>query len=251
MLAGRGARGAAPQPTFRTLRGGLGSLVEALKTSIEGAARVVHGEVEAIERAGGGYRLRIGGDWLAAERVALACESHAAAELARGLDPKLSDALGAIPYSSSTVIALGFDPASFASPPEGFGFLVPRRERKRLVACTFMGTKFPFRAAQNRILLRCFIAGAQEDATLVGSVLEELREMTPLTGEPLFTRVYRWPRSMAQYTVGHRERISTIEGRLKETLGFYLAGNAYSGIGIPDCVRMGRQVAERASKPNG
>jgi len=143
------------------------------------------------------------------------------------------------------VIALGFEPRGFAQPPEGFGFLVPRRERRRVVACTFMGTKFPFRAPENRILVRCFVSGAEENGALLPSVLEELRDLAGVTGDPLFSRIYPWPRSMAQYTVGHRERISALEGRLQENAGLYLAGNAYYGVGIPDCIRMGRQLAER------
>jgi len=79
-------------------------------------------------------------------------------------------------------------------------------------------------------------------------VLDELKEMTGLSGEPVFSRVYRWPQAMAQYTVGHRERISRIEVRLSENPGLFLAGNAYHGIGIPDCIRMGRQVAEAVVK---
>src|SRR5207253_4821627 len=128
------------------------------------------------------------------------CESHAAARLTRAIDPALAESLAGIGYTSSTVIALGFEPGSFPKPPQGFGFLVPRRERRRLVAVTFMGTKFPFRAAENRILLRCFLSGTPNDDSLLPSVLDELREMTGLVGSPLFSRIYRWPLSMAQYT---------------------------------------------------
>ncbi len=234
---------AAPQPIFRTLRDGLGSLTDALSRSIEPTVKILHGEVQAIERTSSAYRLRMSGDWIAADHVALACESYSAARLASSLDPALAENLAGISYSSSTVVALGFDAGSFSRPPVGFGFLVPRRERRRLVACTFMGTKFPFRAAENRILLRCFLSGTPDDSSLVPSLLDELREMTGLEGDPLFSRVYQWPLSMAQYTVGHRERVAAIEVRLRQNPGLYLAGNAYYGIGIPDCVRMGKLCA--------
>src|SRR5712691_9593680 len=128
-------RKSSAQPTFRTLKNGLGSLVEALQSK----ANILHGEVETIERTPGGYRLRVSGDWLTAGRVALACESHASAALVRGIDPVLAQELSKIPYTSSTVIAMAFKP----QPLKGFGFLVPRKERRRIVACTFMGTKFP------------------------------------------------------------------------------------------------------------
>ena len=231
-------------PIFRTLKDGLGSLTSALARSIQSKVKIVHGEVETIERSARGYRLRVAGNWIEASRLALACESHASARLASALDPLLAELLGGIPYNSSTVIAMGFDPASFSKPLQGFGFLIPRRERKRLVACTFMATKFPFRAPENRILLRCFLGGLPDDEALLPSVLEELRETIGLVGDPLFTRVYRWPLSMAQYTVGHQARVAAIELRMRQNLGLCLAGNGYYGIGIPDCIRMGERAAE-------
>ncbi len=103
-----------------------------------------------------------------------------------------------------------------------------------------MGTKFPFRAAENRILLRCFLSGVEDNGALP-SVLEELKDLVGLTREPLFFRAYRWPLSMAQYTVGHQERMRDLEIRLAGKPGLHLAGNAYYGIGIPDCVRMGKR----------
>jgi oxygen-dependent protoporphyrinogen oxidase len=243
ILAQRRAAPAPTQPIFRTLKCGLGSLVDALARSIKGKSKTIHGEVEAIERSGQGYRLRVSGDWIAASQVALACESHASAHLVRAIDPILADQLAEIPYTSSTVVAMGFDPASFRRPLKGFGFLIPRCERRRVVACTFMGTKFPFRVPENRILLRCFVGGSSDDESLLPAVLEELRDSIGLTGDPIFSRVYRWPLSMAQYTVGHQERVSAIEVRLRLLPGLFLGGNAYHGIGIPDCIRMGRQLA--------
>ena len=109
-----------------------------------------------------------------------------------------------------------------------------------------MGTKFPFRVAENRILLRCFLSGIPDDANLIPSVVEELRELIGLTRAPVFSRVYRWPLSMAQYTVGHQRRVDAIESRLRENPALYLIGNAYYGIGIPDCIRLGKQFAENA-----
>jgi len=226
------------EPTFRTLKNGLGSLVEALQTK----ANVVHGEVETIERTPGGYRLRVSGDWLDAERVALACESHASAALLRAVDPVLAQELSKIPYTSSTVIAMAFEPQSL----EGFGFLVPRKERRRIVACTFMGTKFPFRVPENRFLVRCFVSDTGDDS----GVLEELRDLTGLRGDPVFIRSYPWPQSMAQYLVGHGATISRIQDRLSNISGLYLTGNAYYGVGIPDCIRGARQLAEKVT-PSG
>jgi oxygen-dependent protoporphyrinogen oxidase len=234
------------QPLFRTLKGGLGSLIEALAGAIANKVTVIQGEVEAVERAECGYRVRISGSWSCFRKLALACEAHSSARLAGAIDPVLAEQLSRVPYHSSTVIALGFDPASFRQPLEGFGFLVPRRERRILTACTFVGTKFPFRAPREKTLLRCFVGGGNplDDESLLQSVLEELREMIGLAGPPLFSRVYHWPHSMAQYTTGHRERIRAIEARLRQCTGVHLAGNAFDGIGIPDCIRSGRQLAQ-------
>jgi oxygen-dependent protoporphyrinogen oxidase len=221
--------------TFRTLKNGLGSLVDALRAT----ANVMHEEVETIERTPAGYRLRMkSGDWMDVERVALACEAHASAALVRGIDPALAALLAKIPYTSSTVIAMVFEP----QPLEGFGFLVPRKERRRIVACTYMGTKFPFRVPQNKFLIRCFLAEGGETG-----VLEELRELTGIKGDPLATRTYPWPQSMAQYLVGHHATISAIQARLGEISGLYLTGNAYYGVGIPDCIRGARQLAENVT----
>jgi oxygen-dependent protoporphyrinogen oxidase len=135
-------------------------------------------------------------------------------------------------------------------PLNGFGFLVPKRERRRLVACTWVGTKFSFRVPDHLAVLRCFLGGtdgaalAESDETILAALAGELRDLMGVTARPAFHRISRWPRSMAQYTVGHANRVAQIETLLDQTPGLHLAGNAYYGIGIPDCVRMGRQAAQ-------
>src|SRR5262249_4184964 len=124
--------------------------------------------------------------------------------------------------------------------------LVPRRERRKLIACTWVGTKFAHRVPDGKVLLRAFIeeSGISEQAVVAG-ISEELRDIMGINVQPLFWRVWRWPNAMAQYTVGHQERVAEIEARLKGIPGLHLAGNAYHGIGIPDCIRLGKQIAER------
>jgi len=114
------------------------------------------------------------------------------------------------------------------------------------VACTWVGTKFSCRVPDHLAVLRCFIGGGEEsDEALIEIVRDELRDIMGVKEMPLFTRLARWPRSMAQYTVGHRDRLARIEARAAALPGLHLAGNAYTGIGIPDCIRMGKQAAER------
>jgi oxygen-dependent protoporphyrinogen oxidase len=148
-------------------------------------------------------------------------------------------------------VAVGFRASDVTQLPEGHGFLVPSKERQRLMACTWIGAKFPFRVPEGRLVARCFLGGMdnagvleESDEAVTRSVLEELQEIAGIRAEPTFTRIFRWPRSMAQYTVGHPQRLAEIEARVKAIPGLHLAGNAYEGIGIPDCIRMGKRAAE-------
>ncbi len=252
VLASRAARksGGPPAPLFRTLKGGLSQLVDAVTAAAK--PEVIRQRAEAMERTAGGFRLRAGGNWMESRNVVLACEAHQAAPLVSALDPRLAELLGSIPYSSSMTVAVGFDAADFAHPPSGFGFLVPKKERRRLVACTWVGTKFSHRVPAGKIVARCFLGGmedagvlAEADDAIIAQVLGELREIAGVHAPARFTRISRWPRAMAQYPVGHPARVAEIEARAAAIPGLHLAGNAYQGIGIPDCIRMGRAAAEK------
>jgi oxygen-dependent protoporphyrinogen oxidase len=242
----KAAREARGQPLFQTLKGGLGQLVVALENQTNPKSEVLHASAEALERVPGGWRVRIGGEWLETESLILACPAYEAGTLLTGVDAELAALLDAIPYTSSITLSLGYEKAGFSHPLNGFGFLVPKRERRRLVACTWVGTKFSYRVPDHLAVLRCFIGGGEEsDEALLGIVRDELRDIMGVKETPLFTRLARWPRSMAQYTVGHRDRLAQIEARAAALPGLHLAGNAYTGIGIPDCIRMGRLAADR------
>ena len=246
------ARGRAPASRtalFQTLKGGLGSLVAALEKRLP---QPTQGAAETIERRGLNYRVRVDGQWLETDHLVLACPAWQAALLVGGLSPALARALAATPYTSSLILALGYAAGDARSLPPGFGFLVPKRERERLVACTFVGTKFSHRVPAGQVLLRCFFGGQNDEAILNESddqlaaiAHRELDRLCGLRAQPAFSRVARWHKSMAQFTVGHQQRLKEIEARLAELPGLYLAGNAYIGIGIPDCVKMGRDAALR------
>jgi oxygen-dependent protoporphyrinogen oxidase len=243
-----------PAPLFRTLKGGLGQLVSAVETAIRPHTEIVRERAQTIERTPAGFRVRLENDWVEADRLVVACEAHSASGLLATVDPRASEILASVGYSSSMIVALGFDLADFARPPVGFGFLIPKKERRRLVALTWVGTKFSYRVPEGKIVARCFLGGAEDAAVLgesddavVAAVLHELREIAGVTATPRFTRITRWPRSMAQYPVGHPARMAELRDRIAAIPGLHVAGNAYDGIGIPDCIRLGKAAAEKIS----
>jgi oxygen-dependent protoporphyrinogen oxidase len=246
VLASRGKAGPGG-PLFRTLKGGLGTLVDALASRV----KISHANIETVERTANGFRVRAAGDWIDADQVIVACPAWAASSLVSGLDARLAELLGGIEYSSSLTLSLIYRTADFDGRRAGFGFLVPKIERERLAACTFVGTKFSYRVPDDRIVLRCFFGGIadaailnESDDALVALAREELRRMLGLTAAPVSQVIARWPRSMAQYGLGHAGRIAEIRERAAAIPGLHLAGNAYEGIGIPDCINTGRAAAQ-------
>ena len=243
---------AAPRPKssggsfLQTLKGGLGQLIEALRPSAE----VVQAEVETVEQTAAGFRVRSGGEWLEAEHVVVATPAGDAASVLQSLQPELSGLLAEIPYTTSVTLALGYRKNTFDHPLQGHGFLVPKKERKYIFGCTWVGNKFDYRVPNNMVLLRCFLGGDAmplSDEALVNAARADLHNIMGLEAEPVFHNVARWPHSMAQYTVGHAKRVERIEELAQAIPGLYLAGNAYHGIGIPDCVRMGQEAASKIS----
>jgi oxygen-dependent protoporphyrinogen oxidase len=260
--------GTGPQrqlPLFMTLKGGLQQITTRLAAQLDKYRVFLRRPVHALEFSPGGpggsadscsRRFLItceGGKFCDADAVVLAVPANQAGGLLSSIDHRLSELLEGIPYSSSMTVSLAFDEHVRATLPAGFGFLVPRKEHRRMLACTFVHAKFDHRAPEGKAMLRCFLGGARDpdvlalhDDEVVAIVRKELREIMNFNAEPLFSRVHRWYASMAQYPVGHSGRISAIQERLQDLPGLYLAGNAYSGIGISDCIRTGKTAAEKA-----
>ncbi len=254
MLAARkkAKDGSSRPPIFTSLKDGMQQLAEALVARFPSDALRVNTPVTAVQRQDRGWVVSAGYASDHFDAVIVATPAPAAAPLFEITCNDLAAELKSIAYSSSMTVALGFDKNVRASLPPGFGFLVPRSEGKRMLAATFVHNKFPHRAPEDRALLRCFLGGSRDeqvlqlaDKEILGIVREELRQIIGLKAEPLFTRVYRWKGAMAQYTVGHLDRLQRIERLLKQLPGLALAGNAYRGIGVPDCVRSGEAAAQQ------
>jgi oxygen-dependent protoporphyrinogen oxidase len=240
---------------FQTLKGGLAQLTGELELRIRGKIEIRQATAESVETTPQGFTVRAGGEALEASSVILATPAWAAGALLRDVDPRLAGLLEGVEYSSSATVAIGFRRSECGAIPPGFGFLVPACERRLLVAGTFIGAKFPYRVPDEIVVLRCFVGGAGHedvlefsDSEILRRVQDELEGLLGWTAQPLFTRISRWYRAMAQYTVGHGARLHEIHERLAGLPGLYLAGNAYEGIGVPDCIRTGRQAAVQALK---
>lgn len=239
-------------PLFTSLKTGMQSLTETIISRLRPDALLTSTPVLAVQqqREAGGWTVSAGLKSDQFDAVIVALPGPAAANVLHITNAELSRELGAIQYSSSITVALGYDDQVRRSLPPGFGFLVPRSEGKRLLAATFVHNKFPHRAPPDRALLRCFFASTNAESVwpyaddqIIGIVRNELQQILGLRAEPLFARVYKWNSAMAQYGVGHLERLERIQQLRQQLPGLALAGNAYRGIGVPDCVRSGRDAA--------
>jgi len=239
-------------PLFTSLKNGVQQLVYALVSRLHSSSIVTNTFVQAIQPEAGGWTVSAGLKSGHFDAVILALPTHAAAKLLSICSHDLSSELAAIGYSSSITVGLGYNREVRHALPPGFGFLVPRSEGKRLLAATFVHNKFPRRAPEDRALLRCFFAGSNaeniwplSDDAIIAVVRNELQQILGLRATPLFARVYKWKCAMAQYGVGHLERLDRIERLRQQVPGLALAGNGYRGIGIPDCIRSGQEAVKR------
>jgi oxygen-dependent protoporphyrinogen oxidase len=186
------------------------------------------------------------------DAVIVALPAHAAARALQSADARFAMELAAIEYAGIAVISCGFRRDQIANPLDGFGFVVPRVENRRIVAASYASQKFPGRAPKGEILIRTFVGGSLQpkllkldDTELRRLVLDELSDLLRITGLPKFTDIARWPQAMPQYYVGHLASVDRIERLTQRWPTLALAGNAYHGVGIPQCITSGEAAAER------
>jgi oxygen-dependent protoporphyrinogen oxidase len=245
---------------FVAPREGLASLVQALAERLPPNAVRLNSPVGRIApQPGGGWSLEIRGPRAArleVDAVAVATPAHRAAPLLAHLDQQLADDLERICYNSCANVSLGYRRSQIAHPLNGFGFVAPIIEQRRILSGSFASVKYPGRAPADFVLLRVFIGGGLQselvdlpDDRLRRIAVEELADLLRIRGEPVCCRVVRSVRSMPQYELGHNQMVQQIEERTARWPGLALAGNAYRGVGIPHCIHSGEEAAERLLAP--
>ena len=239
---------------FLSFRGGMRALVEALTTRIGESIRMGTA-VTRLTRPGGdagGWRVEMAdGAAFDADAVVIATPAYDAARLLKPHDAELARLLGGIGYSSAASVNIAYRIKELPHLPESFGFVVPVKERRKIIACTFTSVKFAHRAPEGTVLMRTFLGGALqtemmglEDAALIAAAREEIASLLGVRAEPILAHVQRWPEQMPQYAVGHLDRVAQLERRSATLSGLALAGAAYRGVGVPDCIHSGEQAAE-------
>jgi protoporphyrinogen/coproporphyrinogen III oxidase len=249
----RGGNGAAPQKkpsAFQSFRGGSQELTDALAAALAGRADLRTGAMVGGITRDERYIVRLAdGDTLVADAIVLACPSFVAAELVRNRAPAAAKKLAAIRYVSTGTVSFAYRAEDIAKARAGgFGLVVPMSEKRPINAVTFSSIKFDHRAPEGYVLLRAFFGGSRSpksmelgDEELLSTVRKELDALLGIDAEPLFHRIYRWPRSNPQYDVGHLDRIAEIERDLPA--GVFITGSPYKGVGLPDVVKQSEETA--------
>jgi oxygen-dependent protoporphyrinogen oxidase len=240
------------QGAFVSLPGGVGELVDALAAALAPGTVRVDSPVTNI-RFDTRFILESPAGSVEARAVIVSAPAYTAAPLLRGFDANLAALCDAVPYASTATVALGYRRSEIRHPLTGTGFVVPRVEQWPLLAATWASSKWPGRAPAGCALLRAFLGGGrdpdrldQSDADLIETAREALTEILGIEGEPLMTRLYRFPRQSPQYEVGHLSRVAAIDQHVARIPGLFVAGSGFRAIGIPDCIADGRDTAARA-----
>ncbi len=186
------------------------------------------------------------------DAVILALPAYVAAQVLAQIDPLLAEQLHSISYAPAAIACLGYAKSQFPQPLKSFGTVVANDGTRVALAVSHSSLKFPHRAPEDHYLVRVFLGGAlrpelleKSDAELLRLAADELQVIYATQGVPKIQRLVRWERGMPQYELGHVEKVADIFERVSALPGLALAGNAYSGVGMPPCVRSGTEAADR------
>ncbi len=240
---------------FVTLREGLSSMVEAIAARLPPGCVRLNSPVERIEREGNVWKIHFPAGLRESEEldaIVLAAPSPATSKLLEPIDARLAAELAAIKHSGTAIVSLGYEDRQIGHPLDGMGAVVPAVEHSPVLAVSFSSRKYAHRAPEGKSLLRVFVGGARRpdlaempDEELLPLVRSHTEKLLRIHGEPVFIDIAHWPGTMPQYHVGHKERVARIRALLAELPNVELAGNAYAGVGIPDCIHSGELAAER------
>jgi oxygen-dependent protoporphyrinogen oxidase len=253
-------REASSDGAFRSLPGGLSEMVRALVAALPKGSVRLDSSVQQVRSlssgaAGGGYQIMTAsGEAFEAAAVVLATPAYVTSRLAAALNPRLSRLCDEIRYTSTVTTVLAFPKRAVAHALNGSGFVVPKVEGLAILAGSWLSSKWPSRAPEGFVLMRTFAGGARDpkaiersDGEQVTAALDALRPLLAISGAPILTRVYRWPRATAQHEVGHLARMEAIEAALGGSAGLFVTGSGFRGVGIPDCIADARSTATRAA----
>jgi oxygen-dependent protoporphyrinogen oxidase len=250
----RATRGpSSPDGAFVSLPGGIGELVEALVSRLPPGTLRCGARVIGVDGRGPFSVALASGAALEARAVIVATPGYSAADMLEGVDARLASRYREVPYVSTATVVFGLRQEQVRRTLAGSGFLIPRPERRALMAVTWVSSKWPGRAPEGSVLLRAFVGGAYDQAFLERTDQEiadvafaELAARLEIAGRPGLTRLYRWPRANAQHEVGHLARVADMDARLTKLPGLFVTGSGFRGTGIPDCIADARKTASRA-----
>lgn len=241
---------------FNSFRKGMSVLTDELARRFEGDVRLGT-RIVAIAKSGAGYAVDVAGakpGRIEADAVLLTAPAYTCADLLAPLHGRLAERLREIRYVSTATVSFTYLQSDIPSsrPLDGFGVMIPASEKRRILASTWSSTKFRHRAPPGTVLMRAFVGGHRDeqapglpDAALIDLVRKEYDELFGITAAPMAAHIFRWLRGNPQYDVGHLDRIAAIEQCTAELPGIFLAGSAFRGIGLPDCIHTARQTADR------